>query len=86
MKDTPFGGSSGPAQRATAALSQNPDADCLLTKNQLAQRLGLPSARGVEELVRRKAIPVIRLGHRTRRFLWSDVMQAVGRMTIREVH
>jgi hypothetical protein len=85
MIDTPFGGNSGTAQRATAALSQNPDEGCLLTKNQLARRLGLPSARGVEELVRRKAIPVIRLGHRTRRFSWPDVLNAVGRLTIREV-
>jgi hypothetical protein len=86
MIDTPFGGNSGPAQRATAALSQNPDEGCLLTKNQLARRLGLPSARGVEELVRRKSIPVIRLGHRTVRFDWEKIQTAISRLTVHEVN
>ena len=64
---------------------QNLDESCLLTKGQLARRLNLPSTRSVDELVRRRALPVVRLGHRTVRFVFADVMAALGRLTIHAV-
>ena len=69
---------------AAANHSQDPTHE-LLTKEQLRKRLNLPSTRGVDELVRRRVIPVLRLGHRTIRFVWPDVRSAIDRLTIREV-
>lgn len=57
----------------------------LLTKEDLRQRLNLKSTRGVDELVRRRKISVIRLGHRTARFSWPAVQAAIERLTIKEV-
>ena len=50
----------------------------LITKEELAQRLNL-SVDGVKNLVYRRAIPVLRLGHRTIRFRWSEVEAAIER-------
>ena len=49
-----------------------------LNKHELAARLGLKK-RGVEELMRRRQIPFIRLGHRTVRFYWPAVEKAVAK-------
>lgn len=57
----------------------------LLDKEGLRQKLNLPSTRGVDELVRRRAIPVIVLGHRTRRFSWPAVQAAIAKLTINAV-
>ena len=57
----------------------------LLNKEQVRSRLNLPSIRGVDELIRRRRIPVIRIGHRTARFHWPEVKAAIHRLTIREV-
>ena len=40
----------------------------LIGKEELRRRLNLPSVRMVEELMRKRKIPFIRLGHRTVRF------------------
>lgn len=57
----------------------------LLNKKQLQERLNLASARGVDELVRRRKIPVLRLGHRTLRFDWLAVCKALAKLEIQAV-
>ena len=79
-----------PATQHTAPSAATASVDLkkgehLLTKKQLAERLGLTSTRSVDELVRRRAIPIVRLGHRTARFSWPDVRVAIDRLTVREV-
>jgi len=60
-------------------------ADELLNKEQLRAMLNLRSTRGVDELVRRRLIPVIVLGHRTRRFSWPDVKAAIAKVTVKSI-
>ena len=57
----------------------------LLDKEGLRQALNLTSTRMVDELVRRRKIPVIRLGYRTLRFNLAAVETALEKLTIREV-
>ena len=57
----------------------------LLTKEELRHRLNLPSTRMVDELVLRRKIPVIKLGHRTIRFDYARVRAALDKLEIREV-
>jgi hypothetical protein len=57
----------------------------LLSKEEIRQKLNLISIRGVDELVRRRKIPVVRLGHRTVRFSWPAVEAALKRLTIKEI-
>ncbi len=59
--------------------------DRLLTKEELRQKLNLSSTRGVDELVRRRIVPVVVLGHRTRRFSWPAVQAAIEKVTIQAV-
>jgi predicted DNA-binding transcriptional regulator AlpA len=59
--------------------------DSLLTKKQLSIKLGLTSTRGVDELMKRRKIPCVKLGHRTVRFKLDAVMAAIERLTIKEV-
>jgi hypothetical protein len=56
--------------------------DCLLTKEELASKMNLPSTRMLDGLVARRKIPVIRLGYRTVRFRWGDVQTAMDRLTV----
>ena len=65
--------------------SQSPIPETLLDKEGLRQRLNLESTRGVDELVKRRKIPSIRLGHRTLRFCWPDVEAALKRLTVKEI-
>jgi excisionase family DNA binding protein len=60
------------------------DQFALLTREQLAQRLGL-SVDGLNKFVAQKRIPVIKLGWRTHRFSWPAVERALAKMTIAEV-
>jgi hypothetical protein len=48
-----------------------------LDKEQLRVLLNLPSTRMVDELMRRKKIPFLRLGHKTVRFEWKKVQAAL---------
>ena len=50
-----------------------------LNKLELAQKLGI-TRRGVEEMMRRRKIPFIALGHRTVRFFWPAVEKALARL------
>ena len=56
-----------------------------LTKQELRAALNLPSTRSVDELVRKRRIPIVRLGHRTVRFSLPQVRAALEKLTIREV-
>jgi excisionase family DNA binding protein len=49
-----------------------------LNKQELAAKLGI-TRRNVEEMMRRRKIPFIALGHRTVRFHWPSVEKALGR-------
>jgi excisionase family DNA binding protein len=55
-----------------------------LNKLELAERLG-STKRGVEEMMRRRKIPFLKLGHRTVRFDWGAVEKAVARLEHRAV-
>ncbi|MGV3661432.1 MAG: helix-turn-helix transcriptional regulator [Prosthecobacter sp.] len=57
----------------------------LLTKEQLAECLNLPSTRMVGELMRKRRIPYIKLGHKTVRFRLSAVMEAISRLEVHAV-
>ena len=57
----------------------------LLTKEELRLKLNLPSTRMVDELVRRRKIPVIKLGHKTVRFHYERVRAALDKLEIKEV-
>lgn len=57
----------------------------LLNKSELRYALGLPSTRSIDQLVRKRKIPFIRLGHRTLRFNLADVEAALKKLTIKEV-
>ncbi len=50
-----------------------------LTKVELAELLGV-TRRVVEEMMRRRMIPYLSLGHRTVRFFWPAVEKALGRL------
>lgn len=56
----------------------------LIAKREVARRLGL-STRMVDELVRRRKIPFIKLGYRTIRFDWERVKTAVEKLEFKEV-
>ena len=57
----------------------------LLTKEQLRDALNLPSTRMVDELVRRRKIPVLRLGYRTVRFDLAKVHAALEKLELKAV-
>jgi len=56
----------------------------LLKRHELAARLAM-SARGVQELTRRRVIPVIRLGRKCVRYDFAKVKAAIDRLEIKEV-
>lgn len=57
----------------------------LLTKEEMRATLNLPSTRMIDELVRKRKIPVIRLGHRTVRFDLVKVEAALERLELKAV-
>ena len=56
----------------------------LLTKQQLAERLGI-SINGLDGLVRKRKIPAIKISHRCVRFDWLKVRAALDKFEQREV-
>jgi len=56
----------------------------LLTKDQLAERLGL-KRRGIECLVASKKIPAIRISGRCVRFSWPHVLSALQKFEIESI-
>ena len=57
----------------------------LLTKEELRERLNVPSVRVIEEMVKARRLPVIRLGYRTVRFDWEKVQAAIAKLEIKAV-
>jgi excisionase family DNA binding protein len=57
----------------------------LLTKEELRQRLNVPHVRIIEEMARKRKIPVVKLGYRTLRFNWAKVQAALEKLTVKEV-
>jgi hypothetical protein len=56
-----------------------------LDKEQLRVLLNLPSTRMIDELMRKKKIPFLRLGHKTVRFEWKKVKAALERFEFKAV-
>lgn len=56
-----------------------------MNKEELRSRLGLPSTRMVDDLMRKRKIPFVKLGHKTVRFQWSKVTAALAKLEIHEV-
>lgn len=59
--------------------------DSLLTKEQLRAKLNLASTRMVDQLVKKRKIPSLKLGYRTIRFDWGKVQAALEKLEIKEV-
>ena len=57
----------------------------LLTKEQLRERLNVPHVRIIEEMTRKKKLPVCRLGYRTLRYDWIKVQAALEKLTVKAV-
>lgn len=57
------------------------DADCLLTKKELAQRLK-KSVRSIENWMKLRYLPYIKIGHSVL-FRWRDVVEALDRFHVR---
>ncbi|WP_009959114.1 hypothetical protein [Verrucomicrobium spinosum] len=56
----------------------------LLTKEELMEALGFPSTRMVDELMRKRKIPYLRLGHKTVRFDLPKVLSAIQKLEVKE--
>ena len=54
-------------------------ADDFLTKEQLKERLNLPSTRMVDEMMKKRMIPFQKPGHGTIRFNWEKVKAALDK-------
>ena len=61
------------------------ETDAWLSKEGLRARLGLPSTRIVDEMMRSRKIPYVKLGHKTVRFFWPKVEAALEKLEIQEV-
>ena len=57
----------------------------LLTKEELRQKLNLPHVRIIEDMTRKRKIPVISLGYRTKRYSWPKVQAALEKLTNKEI-
>ena len=57
----------------------------LLTKEQLRKRLNLESVRKVEEMMKARMIPYLKLGHKTVRFDWPKVQEALAKFECKAV-
>jgi len=68
----------------TTVNSPTSNSQQLLTKDELAERLRL-TRRGVECLVARKLIPIIRISHRCVRFSWDAVKAALAKLEVKEI-
>ena len=71
--------------RAHVAPTNADDPHRLITKEEVRRRLGLPSTRMVDALMRQRKIPYIKLGYRTIRFDWRRVIAAVEKLELKEV-
>jgi hypothetical protein len=56
----------------------------LLTKQQLGEKLGL-TPRGIEQMMRRRQIPVVRISRRCVRFSLPRVLKSLAKFELKEV-
>jgi hypothetical protein len=61
-----------------------PDAN-LLTKEQLRQRLNLPSTRKIDDMMKKRMIPFLKWGAKTVRFDWVKVQAALEKFESKAV-
>ena len=73
-----------PYQPVGAGSPLDPPSE-LIDKEELRRRLNLPSVRMVEELMRKRKIPFVKLGHRTVRFSWPKVLAAITSLEQRAI-
>jgi len=73
-----------PHKSLSAATPPDPPSE-LIDKEELRRRLNLPSVRMVEELMRKRKIPFVKLGHRTVRFSWPKVLSAITALEQRAI-
>jgi len=57
----------------------------LLTKEELRQKLNLPSTRKIDYMMKKRMIPYLPLGHKTVRFDLSKVMAALEKFEMKAV-
>jgi len=57
----------------------------LLSKDELREALNLPSTRIIDEMMRKRRIPFLKLGHRTIRFDFPRVVEALSRLEVRAI-
>jgi hypothetical protein len=65
--------------------SESPNNPDLLTKEELRERLNLPSTRMIDQMMRQRKIPYIKLGHRTVRFDYEKVLVALEKLEYKAV-
>ena len=63
---------------------QKSDQEYLIDKGELGRRLDCSPGK-VGEMMRKRKIPFIKLGHKTVRFDWRRVQEALAKFEIREV-
>jgi hypothetical protein len=69
------------AVQNTLPVQDANDADCLLTKKELAQRLK-KSVRSIENWMKLRYLPYIKIGHSVL-FRWGDVIKALDHFHVR---
>ena len=57
----------------------------LLTKRQLAERLGFTSTRIIDQMMSKRMIPFFKWGHRTTRFSWARCKEALAKYEVKAV-
>lgn len=57
----------------------------ILDKEDLTKRLKLPNRRALDDMIRRGQIPVVYFSTKTMRFIWSDVLASLRRLTVQAV-
>ena len=65
--------------------TENPNNPELLTKEELREKLNLPSTRMIDQMMRRRKIPYIKLGYRTVRFDYAKVLMALEKLEYKAV-
>jgi excisionase family DNA binding protein len=73
-----------PTNSSSKPALRKPGFEHLLTKDDLAKRLRL-TRRGVECLLARRLIPVIRISRRCVRFSWEAVKAALAKLEVKEI-
>ena len=57
----------------------------LLTKEELRQRLNLPSTRKIDDMMKKRMIPYLKWGAKTVRFDWLKVQAALEKFELKAI-